>query len=1787
MRMLRAALIVPLLYVFVPMQVTQAAARISITSLYVTDKPTDIVDGKPIQDGLIGKVTTNLITLLATVEGFTDTDIAKLYLTITNVTTNKSIDEKSIVPTKQNTYDISFRNVPLTEGLNKIVVKFAGTTVVESAPGWVYFVSTTSINDLKINNEPYVEDKMFPSNTTQTTLNISGSAPNASEVRMHVYGTPTPINGIVNQGQFLFVADDINNKTSTANIKLRAGDNPITLYAKNATKSFQIERNVLYDNGKPFAFGAMMVEDGNKKPLIKNPVVTKPNVKMEAMFKVNLDTNNQPQTRYVELRSGSVRYGPYDLLSATPAESAEVLFPRSVYEGHSDTHLTLRGASLTNVTLQLDANDGSVANVSIPAVSTSEDASSKTFLLDRIDHKLLNAKAPYTIRARNGSVTLASFTMNVLKPLQTSLPTVTDATTVQTEQAGTVGTVVQKIQFVGAIADVTPTLTLTIANATGEKTEGTATDVTGYSANTTEVSYKLPSYLQAGSYVLRVQYGDATLTERTFVVTPAPPPPPTITAVTSSETYAINGIAGTKTHLIVTGANFGTTASAKLNNGVEQIGLTYVDGTATSAVFVLPDQSQLDDNSAYALELTVGTNTVIKTGAVTGKAYTEGTNTDGKTIVSVSPAQVHKNDIGTNSGVITVTGTKLNSTTATLNAQLWTEAGVQLNNAIISEPTASSAKIQLPGLTPGNYILRFTNAFNATTAVLAQYPLTVIDPNPTALNPSVRPVNAPDATADKALTLVGTHLGRDMSQLKLRFIDRNTNNVVSEKSAETLRGGTTAQFDAPTNIAKGAYTVQLLVNNTPVTSTLLYTVSAPPATLKENGARSRAGVYRVYDFAEQLELTSDRTQTLSVHFFNVSTDTIPPTQFMYYYENPNLPYIERLELAQGGASVVVSEQATTELNEQPAQLTVYANLKANNVNYYVGSYNENTNPTLATPAGNEPLLKKFTIPLQGLPSGDVVITIVPSTSTAATATKVGENVIGRKTVTLRVSSTPYAIVSNVFSGQIVKDVNNFTCTTPSNAVLAPCFTGRLVNVPISDVGNVDVYVNETKFTMSNTPQQDDFLDNGARFWFSFGANTTRKIAGDNLAEGKNTIRFVIHQMVGGARTPVSEATYDVFKFSGNAPAFLTLQPQELNEIVRYRPTNVANTYVTNESGVAFSGQFAGATEIKLTVRTVDPETKAPVLISDRRFGTEFRQIEPITNSPNLFTAINTPLAGQFTTRVISLASKGDTVFEFMITNSTNIVVTQTITITREPLPYMIVTPRVTRNAQGVDQANINSNYTVFEIIAEGANAVTFNKDAAAKRDIVDPVTKQKRSHFYYEVRNLKAGTNTVKFTVVRGDQQTNGTVILFHVNTSIEGAQMKTGLKNRITAFNNALSLTFQKNTTLMRNDARALNTYITVDRQLLLGIASSRDGRMDKFRHPIASEGQIDNPNPLIPDAGKLILSEPTGRFRAASPLYWIDAGTIPATAPDLREALTGSGRHPYDPEMFYAREVTDLVVPSQPGTLVLKYDNAVREDAVKYVTVYHFDTFEDANGATGSRWRNIGGVVNPANNTISVPIERFGFFQVMYMNQSFDDVITHPWARDQLDTLYARGIMYNKTSTNFVPNEPISRGEFATQLVKVFDLPLQYSETPSFSDVLRVNPLSSGLYDYKYIETAARAGIVRGQSGGRFMPDSSINRQDAAIMIARAAELKLEPSAQKAMAKLQKMFTDAATIDTYAQASVLAAIGKKFIEGKVNAQTGNQKATTRFDPEGTFTRAEAAEVLVRVLRDEGKLPK
>jgi hypothetical protein len=248
---------------------------------------------------------------------------------------------------------------------------------------------------------------------------------------------------------------------------------------------------------------------------------------------------------------------------------------------------------------------------------------------------------------------------------------------------------------------------------------------------------------------------------------------------------------------------------------------------------------------------------------------------------------------------------------------------------------------------------------------------------------------------------------------------------------------------------------------------------------------------------------------------------------------------------------------------------------------------------------------------------------------------------------------------------------------------------------------------------------------------------------------------------------------------------------------------------------------------------------------------------------------------------------------------------------------------------------------------------------------------------------------------------------------------------------------------------------------------------------------------------------------------------------------------------------------------------------------------------------------VVDPKKNTITVPFESFGFFQVMYMNNSFDDVTGHPWARDDLDTLYSKGIMSNPDYSpgRFLPEDPITRGEFVTMLVKIFNIPLKNEDTAygvndpndpkyqgTFSDVRRgfTLPNSGGLYDFLHIEAAARAGIVRGTSQGLFLPASSITRQDAAVMIARAADLKMQTDPAKSLASLSKSFTDASSIDAYARGAVEAVAKAGLIEGKPNLLLqGQKKETYRFDPVENMTRAEAAAIAMRVLRQQKKIPK
>jgi len=191
----------------------------------------------------------------------------------------------------------------------------------------------------------------------------------------------------------------------------------------------------------------------------------------------------------------------------------------------------------------------------------------------------------------------------------------------------------------------------------------------------------------------------------------------------------------------------------------------------------------------------------------------------------------------------------------------------------------------------------------------------------------------------------------------------------------------------------------------------------------------------------------------------------------------------------------------------------------------------------------------------------------------------------------------------------------------------------------------------------------------------------------------------------------------------------------------------------------------------------------------------------------------------------------------------------------------------------------------------------------------------------------------------------------------------------------------------------------------------------------------------------------------------------------------------------------------------------------------------------------------------------------------------------------MFAKGYMEPKSPpSNFVPNDPITRGEFITLLVKLYAdvYPLNYKGDPTFSDVFWNNSASTaGMYDYRYIETAARAGIVRGTGGGRFNPGQTITREDAAAMIARTANLKLDTNETKVLNNLQKSFTDGAAVKYYQRSSVEAVTRAGLITGKPHSVVGNEKQTYYFDPLAPLTRADAAAIAIRILKNEKKIPK
>lgn len=110
------------------------------------------------------------------------------------------------------------------------------------------------------------------------------------------------------------------------------------------------------------------------------------------------------------------------------------------------------------------------------------------------------------------------------------------------------------------------------------------------------------------------------------------------------------------------------------------------------------------------------------------------------------------------------------------------------------------------------------------------------------------------------------------------------------------------------------------------------------------------------------------------------------------------------------------------------------------------------------------------------------------------------------------------------------------------------------------------------------------------------------------------------------------------------------------------------------------------------------------------------------------------------------------------------------------------------------------------------------------------------------------------------------------------------------------------------------------------------------------------------------------------------------------------------------------------------------------------------------------------------------------------FSDTERHE-NRDAISILGSFGIISGVGNGRFSPDSTMTRAQFAKIVVCALGLEAEYRGT--FEDV------AESAWYAPYVDTAAAYGIVRGVGDGNFNPDSSITRQESAVMLARAAAL------------------------------------------------------------------------------------
>ncbi len=209
------------------------------------------------------------------------------------------------------------------------------------------------------------------------------------------------------------------------------------------------------------------------------------------------------------------------------------------------------------------------------------------------------------------------------------------------------------------------------------------------------------------------------------------------------------------------------------------------------------------------------------------------------------------------------------------------------------------------------------------------------------------------------------------------------------------------------------------------------------------------------------------------------------------------------------------------------------------------------------------------------------------------------------------------------------------------------------------------------------------------------------------------------------------------------------------------------------------------------------------------------------------------------------------------------------------------------------------------------------------------------------------------------------------------------------------------------------------------------------------------------------------------------------------------------------------------------------------------------------------VGGKYNPATDSIDVKIKESGTYEVRENQKNFSDIQNKAQEMQRaIKVLASKGIINGTTATEFSPDKHISRAEIAALIVRTLSK-LDLNADGGFSDVSKSDWFCAAA------GSAKNNGIMNGTSATIFEPRSSIKKDQIVAVAARTLRSEMRYKNPSDIESYLGTYKDRAAIPAWGSTDIAMATRENLVM---------QRSDSKFGPNSTMTRGDAAIVLYRM---------